>query len=84
VAQPPCASCHTLSDAGATGAVGPDLDEVLPGKNAAFIEQSIVDPNAEIAQGYSEGIMPQDYGEKLDDKQLADLVAYLVQATSGR
>ena len=29
-ATPPCAVCHTLSDAGATGAVGPSLDELKP------------------------------------------------------
>lgn len=29
-ATPPCAICHTLSDAGATGAVGPSLDELKP------------------------------------------------------
>jgi mono/diheme cytochrome c family protein len=83
VAQPTCASCHTLADAGASGTVGPNLDEALAGQDAAAIEQSIVDPNAQVAEGFAEGIMPQDYGEKLDDKQLADLVAYLVQATSG-
>ena len=83
VAQPPCSSCHTLADAGASGTVGPNLDEVLKGKDAAFIRESIVDPDAEIADGFSAGIMPKDYGEKLDDKQLSDLVAYLLQATQG-
>lgn len=29
-ATPPCAVCHTLGDAGATGAVGPSLDELKP------------------------------------------------------
>jgi mono/diheme cytochrome c family protein len=80
-AQPPCSSCHTLADAGASGTVGPNLDEVLMGKDAAFIRESILEPNAEIADGFSGGIMPQDYGEKLDEKQVADLVAYLLQAT---
>jgi mono/diheme cytochrome c family protein len=80
-AQPPCASCHTLKEAGATQTVGPNLDEVLKGKDAAFIHKSIVDPNAEVAAGYQPGIMPQNYGEQLDEKQLADLVAFLVQAT---
>lgn len=80
-AQPPCSSCHTLADAGASGTVGPNLDEVLTGKDAAFIRESILEPNAEIADGFSGGIMPQDYGEKLDEKQVADLVAYLLQAT---
>jgi cytochrome c oxidase subunit 2 len=82
-AQPPCASCHTLQEANATGTVGPDLDQVLKGKDAAFIHESIVNPEAEIASGYSDGIMPSVYGDQLDDQQLADLVAFLVQATKG-
>jgi mono/diheme cytochrome c family protein len=81
-AQPPCSSCHTLSEAGATGQVGPNLDDVLKGKDAAFIHESIVDPNAEIASGFSAGIMPETYGDQLSDPQLNDLVAFLVQSTS--
>ena len=34
----------TLADAGTNGQTGPNLDEVLQGKDAAFIEQSIIDP----------------------------------------
>ena len=82
-AQPPCASCHTLSEANASGTVGPDLDQVLKGKDAAFIHESIVDPDAEIASGFTAGVMPAVYGDQLDDQQLADLVAFLQQATSG-
>jgi mono/diheme cytochrome c family protein len=82
-AQPPCSTCHTLKEAGATQTIGPNLDEVLKGKDAAFIHESIVDPNAEIATGYQPGIMPQTYGEQLDEQHLADLVAFLVQATKG-
>src|ERR671930_275436 len=40
-----CGSCHTLADAGTTGQTGPDLDKVLKGKDAAFIKESILDPN---------------------------------------
>jgi mono/diheme cytochrome c family protein len=82
-AQPPCASCHTLQEANAAGTVGPNLDEVLKGKDAAFIHESIVNPEAEIATGYSAGIMPAVYADQLDEQQLADLVAFLVQATKG-
>jgi mono/diheme cytochrome c family protein len=82
-AQPSCATCHTLKEAGATQTIGPNLDEVLKGKDAAFIHESIVDPNAEVASGYQPGIMPETYGEQLDEQQLADLVAFLVQATKG-
>ena len=81
-AQPPCASCHTLAEANASGTVGPDLDQVLKGTDAAFIHESIVAPDAEIASGFTAGIMPAVYGDQLDDQQLADLVAFLQQATS--
>src|SRR4051812_21710436 len=33
-ASPACSSCHTLSDAGATGTIGPDLDKFLKNKDA--------------------------------------------------
>jgi mono/diheme cytochrome c family protein len=76
-ASPACASCHTFQAAGSTGQVGPNLDEGLKGKDAQFIYESIVDPDAEIASGFNAGVMPTTYGESLDDKQLADLVAFL-------
>jgi mono/diheme cytochrome c family protein len=72
-----CGSCHTFSPAGSTGTVGPNLDEALAGKDAAFIRQSIVDPNAEVASGFSAGVMPQNYEEQLSPEQLDDLVAFL-------
>jgi mono/diheme cytochrome c family protein len=76
-----CASCHTFSAAGATGKVGPDLDNVLKGKDAAFIHESIVDPNKEIAPGFQPNIMPQNFGQALTPKQVGDLVAFLQQGS---
>ena len=76
-AQPTCGSCHTYEAAGTTATVGPNLDESLADKDAAFILESIVNPSAEIATGFTD-VMPKDYGDKLSDKQLADLVAFLL------
>jgi cytochrome c551/c552 len=73
-----CGSCHTFAPAGSSGTVGPNLGEVLAGKDAAFIRQSIVDPNAEVAQGFSANVMPQTYGDQLSPKQLDDLIAFLM------
>jgi cytochrome c oxidase subunit II len=77
-----CETCHTLADAGATGTVGPDLDKVLKGKDAAFIKQSIVSPDAVIAQGYQANIMPPNYGSALSGAQIDALVSYLSKATN--
>jgi mono/diheme cytochrome c family protein len=74
-----CNNCHTFAAAGATGSVGPNLDEALKGKDAAFVRESIVDPNKTIAKGYPPSVMPQDFGQKLTSKQLDDLVAFLTQ-----
>jgi cytochrome c oxidase subunit 2 len=76
-----CSACHTLSDAGASGQVGPNLDQVLKGKDPAFIKTSIVDPDAEIAKGFSKGIMPGDFGQKIQPAQLTALVNYLKTVT---
>jgi len=75
-AQPACASCHTLKDAGSTGTTGPNLDEAIPKLDDAFIKQSIQDPDAKITAGYSAGIMPH-YGDTLSDAQVDALVKYL-------
>ena len=72
-----CSSCHTLAAANATGAVGPNLDETLPGMPPDEIEQSIVDPDAKLAQGFGAGIMPQTYEQDLTPQELGDLVDFL-------
>jgi mono/diheme cytochrome c family protein len=73
-----CAGCHTFEAAGSTGAVGPNLDESLEGKDAAYVQQSIVEPNAEVAEGYNPGVMPSF--QQLSEDQLNDLVAFLTQS----
>ena len=78
-----CAGCHTLEAAGATGTIGPDLDEELPGESPGFIRDSIVDPDAELAQGFNSGIMPDNFGDALSPEELDTLVEYLSQSTQG-
>ena len=77
-AQPACSTCHTFAAAGSTAMVGPNLDQGLQGKTPEFVLESIVNPSAEITPGFQD-IMPKDYGTKLDQKQLTDLVAFLTQ-----
>jgi cytochrome c oxidase subunit II len=77
-----CGSCHTLADAGATGQIGPDLDKFLKGKDAAFIKQSILDPNKVIAPGFQPNIMPPNFGSTLSSQQVDALVKYLSDVTN--
>ncbi len=66
-----CAGCHTLADANAHGTVGPNLDELKP-PLAKVVNQVIK----------GGGAMPAFKGT-LSTKQIADVSAYVVQATGG-
>jgi cytochrome c oxidase subunit 2 len=77
-----CGSCHTLADAGTSGKIGPDLDQVLKGKNVAFIRESIVTPDKVIAKGFPAHVMPQDFSKTLSPAELDALVNYLAKVTS--
>jgi mono/diheme cytochrome c family protein len=77
-----CSGCHALADAGSTATTGPNLDGALQGKPTSFIEESIVDPNKEIAKGYPPDVMPQNFGDTLSPEELDALVKYLKQSTS--
>ena len=80
-----CAACHTFAPAGATGKIGPDLAKLGAGAAAAketldaYARQSIVDPNAVIAAGFTKGIMPQTFATSLSKTQLNNLVAFITQ-----
>jgi mono/diheme cytochrome c family protein len=64
-ADPPCAGCHTLSDAGATGTVGPNLDELQP--DEATVREQVTNGG---------GAMPA-YGDQLSEQQISDVAAYV-------
>jgi mono/diheme cytochrome c family protein len=66
-----CTGCHTLADAGSTGTVGPNLDEAKP--DAATVFDRVTN---------GRGAMPPFSGQ-LTEQQIADVTAYVVQATSG-
>ena len=66
-----CAGCHTLKAAGATGNVGPNLDQVKPDYRLA---------TSRVTNG--KGVMPSFKGQ-LTDQQIADVAAYVVTSTGG-
>jgi cytochrome c oxidase subunit II len=79
-----CGSCHALADAGTTGETGPNLDNVLAGKDAEYVREQIVNPDSKITPGFQPGVMPQDFEERLAEPQLDSLVEYLLTAAGKR
>jgi len=64
-----CGSCHTLSDAGTTGAIGPNLDETT--LEVASIE-------AQVRNGG--GGMPA-FQDQLTDEEIAAVAAYVAESS---
>ena len=77
-----CGGCHTLAAAGSGGVTGPNLNEVLPGQTTAMVEESIKDPNAQIAKGYPANVMPQNFAQTISPKEIGQLAEYLVEETA--
>ena len=50
---------------------------------ASKIEEDIVDPNAEIAPGYPENVMPSNFGQSLSKQELEQLVEFLLEKAAG-
>jgi len=78
-----CGICHTLAAAGTTATTGPNLDQNLKGKDAAFIKQSILDPNAVITPGFSAGVMPSTFASSLTPQDIDGLVSYILRSVNG-
>ena len=64
-----CGSCHTLSDAGTSGAVGPSLDGI--GVDAAAVETQVRNGG---------GGMPAFEGQ-LTDEEIASVSAYVAESS---
>ena len=79
-----CAGCHTLAKANATGTIGPSLDELAAtageqgGSPEDFVIESVLDPDAVVADGFQPGVMPS-YEGRLNDEQLQALAEYLLE-----
>jgi nitric oxide reductase subunit C len=95
----PCASCHDITKPWPGGDICPNLGNIASeairiirlreyrgrAKDAAaYIRESIVDPNAYIVprpnyrQADGQSVMPKNFGETLTPAQLDDLVAFLL------
>src|SRR4051812_15344109 len=70
-ATPPCATCHTLKDAGATGNIGPVLDELRPDEARVI---------AAVRGGI--GAMPS-FATTLTEAQIRAVARYVAKASAG-
>ena len=68
VAEPPCGICHTLKDAGTTGTIGANLEELKP--DAMRVEEAVRN---------GMGPMPP-YAGKLTEEQIKAEAAYVARA----
>jgi cytochrome c551/c552 len=81
---PGCITCHSLEPG--VVIVGPSQSDVgaraetaVAGMSAEeYLRQSIVEPNAHLAEGFGPDLMHQTYGEELTNTQINDLVAYML------
>lgn len=64
-----CSVCHTLEDAGAMGAIGPDLDELKP--DADRIRKTMMD---------GMGAMPS-FADSLEESEREAIIEYVVKVT---
>jgi mono/diheme cytochrome c family protein len=69
-AEKGCGGCHTLSDAGSNGTVGPNLDDAKPSFELAVTR---------VTEG--RGAMPS-FKDQLSAQEIADVASYVVQSTS--
>jgi mono/diheme cytochrome c family protein len=79
-----CNACHQLDPLGSVGGVGPNLTQVGARLTVDEIKQSIEMPNAVIAAECPagpcpQGVMPQNFKDRLTPEQIDTLANFLVQ-----
>src|SRR5919108_3514964 len=75
IAELACIACHKFDEPGPL--VGPSLWDVGARKDEDYIRQSILEPNAVIAEGFPPNLMPQDLGQKMNGLEFEHLVHWL-------
>lgn len=73
-----CGACHIIGED--EGDMGPALNTIGGTHDAAYIRRGIIDPNAEIAEGFEEDLMPDDFGAQMYASELELLVNHLVES----
>jgi cytochrome c oxidase subunit 2 len=80
-----CFSCHSVDGSPLVGpswlgVFGSDIslaDGSVVTADEAYVRQSILEPNAVIAEGFPANVMPQDYGDRLTEEEINALIEYI-------
>jgi mono/diheme cytochrome c family protein len=80
-----CSACHSIDGnpsvgptwQGLFGRQRPLADGSTVTADEAYIRESILSPNAKIAQGFNPGIMTQDFSDKLSDADIQAIIEYI-------
>ena len=89
VAKGGCGGCHTApAPDGMVGIVGPSWCDTVARlqsgeKGVDYIRTSIVDPNAEIVEGFAANVMPQNFGDTFTEEEIELLVAFIANLKCG-
>jgi mono/diheme cytochrome c family protein len=73
--QAGCATCHSLEPG--VVIVGPSMDGI-GNRGEDYLKESILDPDAKLADGFPAGTMPQVWEDELTSEQIDQLVAYML------
>ncbi len=73
--QSGCGACHKF--ASQAGSIGPDLSSIGANYDGDYLLRAIVEPNADIAEGYPPNLMPPIYAAQLSTEELDMIVDYL-------
>ena len=72
-----CSRCHAAGGQG--GSIGPALDGIASRKSEDYIRESLVEPQANIAEGFQIEVSPMPpMGVLLKEQELEDVMAYLM------
>lgn len=69
-----CIGCHSVNGLDGTG---PTWTGLAARVDEEYLRRAILEPNADIAEGYTEGVMPVTYADSLSAEDVDALVAYI-------
>jgi cytochrome c551/c552 len=71
-----CGMCHIIGIHD-YGDMGPNLSKIGATKTKDYLRRSLLDPNADLAEGFEADMMPPDFGEQMAASELEMLVDYM-------